>query len=306
MASSPRSTNSPPAAGFSTGAPPRTTETRMAWSADEITNEILEWAVSVLPETPANAPALNSNLRKSGIDLRLVRVTPRPPPKGATAPFVLDLEYLLTLQMHDAASEQHALSELMFAALANRGFEVEGGREVERVCQMLGMPVAPGFILRAPLARQQRRATPTRTIEQLRLDHTAGIRPPPDQTRPSRGPERTRPPSASATPAFEPLAPEPERAPAREPILPGFHSLAGGRIEGRIIGPRDEAIEGASVEAVGAQGGKVWTDEKGRFHIEDAGAEGAAVKLLVAAGGAEFEATAVAGLPLTVRLPLAE
>lgn len=276
----------------------------MAWSADEITTQILEWAVSVLPETPANAPALNSNLRKSGIDLRLVRVTPRPSPKGATAPFVLDLEYLLTLQMHDAASEQHALSELMFAALANRAFEVEGGREVERVCQMLGMPVAPGFILRAPLARQQRRATPTKTIEQLRLDRPAGAALPTDQTRLPRGPERMRPQPTG--PAFEPLSPEPERAPSREPILPGFHSLAGGRIEGRIIGPRDEAIEGASVEAVGSQGGKVWTDEKGRFRIEDAGAEGAAVKLLVGAGGAEFEATAVAGLPLTVRLPLAE
>ena len=307
MVSSPRSTSSRPASAFSAGggaAPPRTMETRMAWSADEITTQILEWAMSVLPETPGNAPALNSNLRKSGIDLRLVRVTPRPSPKGATAPFVLDLEYLLTLQMHDAASEQHALSELMFAALANRSFEVEGGREVERVCQMLGMPVAPGFILRAPLARQQRRATPTKTIEQLRLDRSAATPSRLDQPRPPR-PERTRP-APTPGPAFEPLGPEPERAPAREPILPGFHSLAGGRIEGRIIGPRDEAIEGASVEAVGAQGGKVWTDEKGRFRIEDAGAEGAAVKLLVGAGGAEFEATAVAGLPLTVRLPLAE
>lgn len=301
MVSSPRSTSSRSASAAETRS--RGSDGRMPWSADEITTQILDWAVSVLPETPGNAPALNSNLRKSGIDLRLVRVTPRPVPKGATAPFVIDLEYLLTLQMHDAAAEQHALSELMFAALANRGFEVEGGREVERICQMLGMAVAPGFILRVPLARQQRRATPTRTIEQLRLDKSGGTHPEADQARAPRRPERM------PGPAFEPLAPEYEpagpspRAPAAD--VPGFRSLAGGRIEGRIIGPRDEAIVGASVEAVGGAG-KVWTDERGRFHIEDAGPEGAAVKLLVSANGSEFEATAVAGLPLTVRLPLAE
>ena len=306
MASPPRSPSSRPSTSESRSVAPRATEPRLAWSADEITTQILDWAGSVLPETPVNAPALNSNLRKSGIDLRLVRVTPRPLPKGTTAPFVIDLEYLLTLQMHDAASEQHALSELMFAALGNRSFEVEGGREVERVCQMLGMAVAPGFLLRTPLARQQRRATPTRTIEQLRLDRT-GARPAIEEPQAQRTPERPRS-STAPRPEFQRLSgPEDFDPSARAPAhgVPGFHSLAGGRIEGRIIGPRDESIVGASVEAVGGSG-KVWTDENGRFRIDDAGPEGAAVKLLVGANGSEFEATAVAGLPLTVRLPLGE
>lgn len=306
MASPPRppTTTSPTLVSGSGGASSRATDNRLAWSADEITAQILEWAVSVLPETPGNAPALNSNLRKSGIELRLVRVTPRPLPKGATAPFVIDLEYLLTLQLHDAASEQHALGELMFAAMANRSFEVAGGAEVERVCQMLGMSVAPGFILRAPLVRQQRRATPTRTIEQIRLSN----RPPTpgdDTDRPPHRLERTRP-RPLAEPPDEPLAELELPAPRPpSPSTPGFRSLAGGRIEGRIIGPRDEAIGGAIVEAEGGSG-SVETDENGRFHIEDAGPEGAAVRLLVRAQGSEFEATAVAGLPLTVRLPLGE
>jgi hypothetical protein len=226
-------------------------------SADEVTSELLEWLVTVAPGLPASAPTLTSPLRKAGIDLRLVRATPRPSPRIGAASLAIDLDYLVTVQLADSAAEHHATSELMFAAMARQDLEVIGGDEVSQVSTALGLPIAPGFILRMTLVRER-------------------------QHRPERVTRIQLP---------TPPTPAPPAKPARAPAF----------IDGRVLGLTDTPIDGATVEAVG-HGAPVRTDSAGRFRIEAAGPEGAAVRLVARADGAKVEAVAVAGLPVTLRL----
>jgi hypothetical protein len=218
-------------------------------SADEVTSELLEWLATVAPGIPASAPTLTSPLRKAGIDLRLVRATPRPSPRIGAASLAIDLDYLVTVQLADSTAEHHATSELMFAAMGRQDLEVLGGDEVARVSTALGLPIAPGFILRMTLVRER-------------------------QHRPER-----------LTRIRAPIAAKPARS----------------FIDGRVVGLTDNPIDGATVEAVG-HGAPVRTDSAGRFRIEAAGPEGAAVRLVARADGAQVEAVAVAGLPVTLRL----
>ena len=92
----------------------------------------------------------------------------------------------------------------------------------------------------------------------------------------------------------------PDRSERSRPPPPRPHPP--GPIDGRVVGPADDPIDGASVEAVGLDR-SVLTDRAGRFRIPDAAPEGAAVRLVVRSQGVECEAVAVAGLPVTLRLP---
>jgi hypothetical protein len=218
-------------------------------AADEVTAELLDWLATVAPGIPANASTLATPLRKAGIDLRLARTTPRTAARTAASPLTIELDYLVTVQLPDAAAEQQITTELMFAAMARQDLEVLGGDEVARVSAALGLPLAPGLILRTSLTRER-----------------------------LRRPDRIRPPTT---------------APAPPPA----------QISGRVVGPADAPVDGATVEAVGRDGA-VTTDSLGRFRIPAAGPEGAAVRLVARSGGTEVEAVAVAGLPVTLRLPL--
>lgn len=224
----------------------------MARSADEVTTELATWAGSVLPGVSVNAPSLRSTMRHTGIDLRLVRTSPRQAPPAPSSPLTIDLDYLLTIQLPDAAAEQHAVAELMFAAMARTDVEVLGGDEVAKACATAGLPVAPGLILRAPLLRERQ--------------PKAAVRP-------------RRPVPAPATVA----------------------NLA--VVAGRVVGPDNGPVEAAVVTAFELDR-SVRTDGAGRFRFAEAGADGAVVRLVARAGEVEVEGVAVAGLPITLRLPL--
>jgi hypothetical protein len=87
------------------------------------------------------------------VDIRLIRATPRPVARTSEPPVILDLDYLVTVQMEDAAAEQHALVELMFAALERHDSEIVTDPGITELCTSLGIPVAAGFVLRTPLVR---------------------------------------------------------------------------------------------------------------------------------------------------------
>jgi hypothetical protein len=125
----------------------------VAETANELTAELLAWMGSVLPDVPAVAQPLGLRERKPGIDLRLVRAAPRPTPRTSDPPALVDVDYLITVQLPDAAAEQRAIVELLFAVADRAQSEVVPDQNVAELCGMLGIPVGPGFILRAPLVR---------------------------------------------------------------------------------------------------------------------------------------------------------
>jgi hypothetical protein len=125
----------------------------LADTAESTTTDLVGWIRSILPDVPTVARPLGARERTSGVDLRLIRAAPRATARIAEPPTVLDLDYLVTIQMTDAAAEQHALVELLFAAGSRHDSEVVTDQSVAELCASLGIPVATGFVLRTPLVR---------------------------------------------------------------------------------------------------------------------------------------------------------
>jgi hypothetical protein len=88
----------------------------------------------------------------------------------------------------------------------------------------------------------------------------------------------------------------------RAPLIMQTSGL--GIITGRVLGPADIPIAGATVTAVDVDR-FVRTDRNGTFRIA-ATPDSTSVRLVVRARGVESEATASAGQPVVLRLPLEE
>jgi hypothetical protein len=141
-------------------------------SAEAITREILDWAGAVLPGSIVVTRPLGARERGVGVDVRLLALTPRPAPRIANPPNVLDLDYLVTVSLGDANAEQNALAELVLAAVDRSDFEIVGTRSAADTCAALGIPVAAGFLLRTPLMRG--RAAKTAPLVRFPLKVTSG------------------------------------------------------------------------------------------------------------------------------------
>lgn len=118
-----------------------------------ITRRLVDWTRTVLPAAAVTARSLHDASRDDGVEFRLLGLTPRPAPRGPAAPAMLALDYLVTLRLADPLAEQAGLAELLFAAMDEADFEVIEGRNAAELCAELGLPVAPGFILRTLLVR---------------------------------------------------------------------------------------------------------------------------------------------------------
>ncbi|HWA89866.1 MAG TPA: carboxypeptidase-like regulatory domain-containing protein [Rhizomicrobium sp.] len=122
-------------------------------TADDVARDLLAWAGTVLPKIPASARPLGARERGAGIDVRLMGLAPRPSPRATNPPSTIDLDFLVTVQMSDAFDEERALAELLLAVAERSDFEILPGRPAAEICAALGIPVAAGFVLRAPLTR---------------------------------------------------------------------------------------------------------------------------------------------------------
>jgi hypothetical protein len=91
-----------------------------------------------------------------------------------------------------------------------------------------------------------------------------------------------------------------QRPLVRRPMV--VHTSDLGVISGQVLGPADTPVAGATVSALGLDR-LVRTDRHGQFRI-GAAPGAAAVRLVARARGVEIEATAMAGEPVTLRLPL--
>ena len=149
-------------------------DTALADTADSVSAGLADWVRSLLPDVPTTARPLGARDRANGVDIRLLRVMPRPAARIAAPPVILDLDYLITVQMADAAKEQNALVELMFAAAERHESEIVTDQNVGELCTSLGIPVAAGFVLRTPLLRTPARHGAKRVRTPL-VVHTAEL-----------------------------------------------------------------------------------------------------------------------------------
>jgi hypothetical protein len=90
---------------------------------------------------------------KKTIAVRLVDLTPKPAPRGQGVRTILSVAYLITADLDDAESENDAIAELMFAALARHDWEVVPDHPTDAFWMTLEQPRALGFVLRCPMER---------------------------------------------------------------------------------------------------------------------------------------------------------
>ena len=127
----------------------------MSGKADDIIADVMSWITAALPDVPVTAHALGDRKRQPGVDLRLLAAAPRPGQRALDAPMIAELDLLITIQLDDPAAEQRAIGELLFAAMDRRDIEVVQAPDLAGLCSSLGVPIAPGFILRASLVRER-------------------------------------------------------------------------------------------------------------------------------------------------------
>lgn len=125
----------------------------MAATPESVTKELIAWISSVLPGAdvrplPLRAPPLNA-----GVDVRLVALTPHDRAPRGQPRQVIDLDYLITVRMQDAAVEQAAAADLLFAAADRHDLELPAEPTVGDICASLGLPRSLGFVLRTPMPR---------------------------------------------------------------------------------------------------------------------------------------------------------
>jgi hypothetical protein len=216
-------------------------------TADSVAASLVGWIGSVAPDVSVKMQPLGARTREAGIDLRLFRANPRAPAREPLPPLVLDLDFVLTIQLADAVAEQRTLAELLLAAMQREDLEVLTDRCALELCVMLGLPPAPGFVLRTPFIRTR----------------------------------------------IPPPTPRVRSAVIRTSDL-GF-------VAGRVLGPGDVPIPGASVMTVGS-GNAVRTDGSGTFRLPVAPRLN--VQLVAHAHGSEATGAGSAGEFVTLRLPL--
>lgn len=124
-------------------------------TADEVTRELIAWIGETLPDVPVSARSPSSPVHEDGVDVRLMAIAPRPSPRVHAPPAIVDLDYLITIRMSDPFAEQKALGELLLSAMSRTGCEIVRGRSAAQACSSVGIPIANGFVLRAPLIRER-------------------------------------------------------------------------------------------------------------------------------------------------------
>lgn len=145
----------------------------MSDGADQITREIVAWAHALLPGLAVASQPVHAAARGVGIDIRLIGLSPRQPPRTANPPLTIDLDYLVTVQIDDAYAEQKALGELLFAAADRSDFEIVTTRTAAAICAELGIPVAAGLVIRTAMLRERVPKKVPLVREPLRVEDAA-------------------------------------------------------------------------------------------------------------------------------------
>ena len=125
----------------------------MPTTAADVTQELLEW-IRAAADVPVEARGVGEPAA-DGIDLRLLSLACKAPPRTVEPPSVLALDYLLTVRCKDPLEEHRLAAELMFAALELQDVEILEAPSAAAAAARLGLPPAAGFVIRACLSRER-------------------------------------------------------------------------------------------------------------------------------------------------------
>lgn len=121
--------------------------------AEEATSWLAAWVGEHAPGVPVAPASLPSADEGEGVRLRLVGVRPRPEPRSPDRlRLKLALDYLLTVRLADPLAQQRTLLDLAFAAMEEPGVELVADGAAA-TCRSLGLPPAPGLLLRTEAVR---------------------------------------------------------------------------------------------------------------------------------------------------------
>lgn len=91
----------------------------------------------------------------SGVEVRLIALSPRPEPRSSARPDTIALDYLVAVRASDPFAEHHLAGEVAFALMANPDIEILD-RSAADACRTLAAPPASGLVVRALLSRVRR------------------------------------------------------------------------------------------------------------------------------------------------------
>jgi hypothetical protein len=123
---------------------------------DQRTSELMAWLAGVVPAVPVTVLASGSAAPKSGIAVRLTRVSPIGRPRNAGTALELLLRYQVEVRLPDALEEQRALGEIAFAALAGSDYQVDADETDGPVVALIAKLSRVRELKRAPLVRKLR------------------------------------------------------------------------------------------------------------------------------------------------------
>lgn len=116
-----------------------------------------EWIGAILPDLPVMASAGLAPEGYSGAVIHLIGIAPRVVPLSpGSKSAALAVDYLVTVSLGDAIAAHAAVSEIAFAALAGDTYEIVVDRHMAELGAAIGLPAAPGLILRTELRRDAR------------------------------------------------------------------------------------------------------------------------------------------------------
>lgn len=127
----------------------------MAAGADDVTREIVAWVQESLPDLPVRVLASDDVERRPEITVQLANIAPLPGPRSDRAPFVLAIDYLISVRSDDPFAAHRAVGELLFAALRRPDFEIRQGLAITAATERQDNHVLPGVLIRAKLARDR-------------------------------------------------------------------------------------------------------------------------------------------------------
>jgi hypothetical protein len=137
---------------------------------DQVSVGLVDWAQRTVRDLTISLEPPGAPLPEQGVSLYLLEILRVPSLRGPRRPpLQLDLRYLVTTWHPDPQEAQHALSQLVFAALESEDFEVEESPVPLDLWPSFGVAPRPCFVLRYPL-RVERHELAAPLVREARFD----------------------------------------------------------------------------------------------------------------------------------------
>ncbi len=144
---------------------------------EQVDDQLRDWVANVVGHVPVSLELPgNWQTDGQGISLYLLELVEYPSLRGAQVPpLQLSLRYLLTTWARELETAHHWLGQLVFAAMAQPGFDVELGPVPAATWSAFGLAPRPSFFLRVPL--RQERPSPAMPTVRVPLVQQIALRP---------------------------------------------------------------------------------------------------------------------------------